>query len=423
MLGFGETYFSAFAVILKASNIQFALLSSLPLLVGSVTQLLSNTLIRLLKSRKSLVVPAAFMQAMMYIPIGLTFFFGEEGATLLIVFVSIYWIFGMILSPAWNSWMGDLVDEKKRGDYFGRRSKVTGSATFFATVIAGLILHRFTDGRSTQYIGFVLIFMLAMIARMVSFNFLKKKYEPPFTETVNGQGGLFQFIKEARFRNYERFVAYLCFMNFSVYIVAPFIVPYLLMDLNLDYITFTIIISAAAVVKFLAMPVWGKASDQFGTRKILSLSGFLMPLTPLLWVFSGNVYYLILIQIYSGFVWAGFELASFNFLLDTTTPRNRVSGVIYYNVLNGLCIFTGSIIGGLMISYNHIFWSKYLLVFFISAVLRYVASFVFIPMLKEVRTVERIPYSKLFFKIVSTMPTVGMVYSLIPFVDKRKGER
>jgi MFS family permease len=260
--------------------------------------------------------------------------------------------------------------------------------------------------------------MLAMIARVISAYFLKKKYEPPYAVPLNEQYGLIKFIQKARFMNYGRFILYLCFMNFSVYLAAPFFVPYMLRDLNLDYMTFTIIISAAAVTKFLSMPVWGKASDRHGTRKILSLSGFLMPSVPLLWVFSGNVYYLVLIQIYSGFVWAGFELASFNFIFDTTTPQNRASDVAYYNVLNGVCIFAGSIIGGLMVRYNQVFWSKYLLIFIVSFIMRYVASFVFIPKLKEVRTVEEIPYSRLFFKIVSTMPTFGVVYSIIPFRGK-----
>ncbi|UCH79677.1 MAG: MFS transporter [Nitrospiraceae bacterium] len=422
MLGFGESYLSVFAVFLKANNIQLALISSLPVFIGSIAQILSSMFLRLLKTRKTLVSSAAFMQAIMYIPIALTFFVRESGVNLLIFIVCIYWIFGMILSPAWNSWMGDLVDERIRGDYFGRRSKVTGSATFAATLIAGFILHRFTDGDSAQYIGFVLIFLLAMAARMLSSFFLTKKYEPPYAVALKRESGLFEFIKGARFSNYGRLVLYLCFMNFSVYLSVPFFVPYMLRDLSLDYMTFTFVISTAAVAKFVSMPVWGKASDRYGTRKILSLCGLLMPSVPLLWVFSGNVYYLLLIQVYSGFVWAGFDLAAFNFIYDTTTPQNRMSGVEYYNVLNGLCIFAGSIIGGLMVRYNDLFWSKYLFVFIISFILRYAATFVFIPKLKEVRTVERIPYAKLFFKIVSTVPTFGVVYDLIPFRSQRKNK-
>ena len=132
-----------------------------------------------------------------------------------------------------------------------------------------------------------------------------------------------------------------------------------------------------------------------------------------------TTYYLIAIQLYSGFIWAGFEISSFNFVFDTTSPRKRATGVAYYNVLNGVCVFAGAIAGGLIVRSNELFWSKYFLVFIASAVLRYAASVVFIPKLKEVRAVEDIDLPRLFFKIVSTMPTIGPVYNLIPFVRKQ----
>jgi MFS family permease len=168
------------------------------------------------------------------------------------------------------------------------------------------------------------------------------------------------------------------------------------------------------------MPVWGKATDQYGTRKVLSLSGFIMPAVPLLWIFSGNLYYLILIQVLSGFIWAGFELSALNFIFDTTTPQKRATAIAYYNVLNGICIFAGSMAGALLVKYNSLFWTKYFLVFIVSGVLRYIASFIFVPRLKEVRIVESIPYAELFFKIIRTMPTAGVVFSFIPF---RKTDR
>ena len=146
--------------------------------------------------------------------------------------------------------------------------------------------------------------------------------------------------------------------------------------LQLDYLLFTIITGAAAMVKFLSMPVCGKASDKFGTRKVLSLCGYLLPLVPLLWLFSSNIFYLGIIQAYSGFIWAGFELASFNFVFDSTKPQERTAGIAYLNMLNGVCIFAGSVIGGLLVKYNNVFWSKYFLVFllrggFVSPQLQY----------------------------------------------------
>jgi len=415
MIGFGESFLSAFAVFLKATNVQLGLLSSLPQMIGSFSQLFSNRLIKLFDSRKKLVCAFALLQGLMYIPIALVFFLGTLKVYHLILFVSIYWLFGMILGPAWNSWMGDIVPENRRGAYFGLRNKITGFATFFSFLIAGYVLQRYGGGTTTQYVGFAIIFLLALISRIISFIFLTKKYEPKYVVVKGSEFSFFDFVSHVRESNYGLFVIFLCLMNFSVYISAPFFTPYMLNYLGMNYFTFTIVIAAATIVKIFSMPVWGRVSDRFGTKKVLSLSSFLMPVVPILWIFSDNIPYLILIQMYSGFVWAGFELASFNFIFDTTSPQKRASCVAYYNVLNGSAVFLGALIGGLMIKYNSVFLSKYFLVFLVSGILRYLVTIALIPKLKEVRQVDGIKYTELFFRVITMMPTMGLVHNIIAF--------
>lgn len=415
MIGFGESFFVAFALFLKANNIQVGLLSSLPQALGSVLQLFSSRLMRLFRSRKRLVAASALLQGLMYLPIALVFFLGDLRVYHLIFFACLYWVFGMMLGPAWNSWMGDLTDERERGAYFGRRSKITGFASFSSYLLAGYVLQRFGDGAALQYAGFVVIFMLALGARIASFVFLTRKYEPRYEAAGDAGFSFVEFLRQARFRNYGLFVLYSSLMSFSVSLAAPFFTPYMLRDLKLDYATFAVVNAAAIITKFLSMPVWGRVSDSFGTRKVLSLSGFLMPVVPLLWLFSWNVPYLIAIQLYAGFVWGGFELSAGNFVFDATSPGKRATCVAYYNVINGVALISGAMLGSLIVRYNEVFWSSYLLVFLLSFVLRLVASAVFVPRLKEVRLVEEIPYGRLFFKVVSMMPTMGPVYNMITF--------
>jgi MFS family permease len=337
----------------------------------------------------------------MYILFALTFFLGNLRVYHLIFFFSLYWIFGAIFSPAWNSWMGDLVNQEKKGSYFGKRNKIAGMASFAALLIAGYILQRFSGTDKSTYIGFVIIFSLALISRIISFFYLIKKYEPKYEIVEKAQFSFIEFLKQARFRNYGLFVFYLCFMSFAVFLSAPFFTPYMLKTLSLDYRTFTLIIAVPLIVKFFMLPVWGKLSDKYGSRKVLALTGFLMPIVPLLWVFSKEVWYLMLIQAYSGFVWAGFEISSFSFIFDSTSVQRRAICVAYYNALNGIFILVGAILGGLIVKYNNLFWSNYLLVFIVSFVLRYIASIVFIPKIKEVRTVEPISDKQLLLKSFS----------------------
>ncbi len=418
-VGFGESFFSAFAVFMRSNNIQLGLLSSLPQALGSLSQFLTNKLIRIFGSRKRLVCTGVLLEALMYIPIALVFFFGDLRVFHLIAFVSIYWVFGAIVSPAWNSWIGELVDENGRGSYFGKRNRIIGLVSFLSLLTGGYVLHNYADGTLTQYIGFLSIFTIALISRVGSFIYLSKKYEPEFRIIPEEQFTFIDFIKQARFRNFGSFVFYLCFANFAVYLASPFFAAYMLYDLKMTYLNYTFVTGAAVLARYISMPMWGKASDRFGTKKVMGLSGFMMALNPFLWLFSQNLWYLIIIQLYGGFVWAGFELATFNFVFDSTTPQKRTTCVSYYNILNGSAILIGAVMGGLVVRYNHVFWSKYYLVFILSSVFRYLASLIFIPRLKEVRQVEAISYSHLFLNIISTMPGRNLFYNLMMFKKKK----
>src|SRR3989344_6130995 len=277
MVGFGESFFSAFAIFLKASNTQIGLLGSLPQTIGSLIQLFSSRLIKLFGSRKKFLCTMVLLQALLYIPIAFVFFFGEFSVSYLILFIVLYFAFGMIASPAWSSWMGDLVSADDRGNYFGKRNTIAGFVSFFSLLIAGYVLQHFSENLGLQYTGFLIIFLLAFLFRFISFIFLTKKYEPFYLEDAPKYTDSFsQFIKNLMSRNYGLFMLFHTIMNFSVYIAAPFFAAYMLKDLKLDYFHYIILIASAIVAKYISMPVWGKAVDKYGTKKILPLSGFLM---------------------------------------------------------------------------------------------------------------------------------------------------
>jgi MFS family permease len=423
MVGFGESFFVAYALLLKATTLQVGLLSSLPQALGSLMQFFSNALIRIFGSRKRLVTSGALLQALMYLPVALIFFSGESRVWYLLFFVCLYFIFGMVVNPSWNSWMGDLVVDERRGAYFGRRSKVTSTATFLALLAAGVLLRRFEQGSSAQqYEGFILIFLLALASRAVSVLFLRKQFEPAYRVPREAEFGFLQFLRQEEFRNYRHFVLYLGFMNFAVFLSAPFFTPYMLNDLKLDYLTFTLVNASSIIIKVLSLPVWGRTVDRFGARRVLSLSGFLMPIVPLLWLFSENVLWLMAIQVYAGFIWGGFEIATVSFIFDITTPQKRATGVAYYNMISGVALISGALAGSMLVRFHALFASPYLLAFLASGIMRFGASLLFLPRLSEVRTVEEIAYPRLFLKVVASVPTISLLYELIPFQRRELDE-
>ena len=204
MVGFGESFFTAFAVFLKASNLQIGILGSLPQTLGSFLQLFSNQLIKLFGSRKRLILTCAMLQTLIHIPIALVFFMGTFSVYNLILFISIYYMLAMIVGPAWTSWMGDLVNEKERGSYFGRRNKIAGFVSFLTFIMAGYLLQNFSDGSTQQYIGFLIIFGIAFASRLVSFYYLTKQHEPQYEIVQKAQFTLIEFMQQSFKRNINR---------------------------------------------------------------------------------------------------------------------------------------------------------------------------------------------------------------------------
>lgn len=424
MVGLGEGFFVPFAIFLRANNIAIGILSSLPQTLGSLLQLAAHWILRAFPSRRAFVCTAVSIQSVMLVLIPFAFLLGERGPLALIVLVCLYWVFGFMSNPVWQSWMGDITTEGDRGAFFGRRSMIGGACTFAAFIAAGVILHAYSaHGRTMELAGFAAIFALAFSARIVSVVFLLRQHEPPYKPERRRLLSL-RTIRHDRAEDGERgfwlFVLYAGLMNFALYFSAPFFAPYMLRDLGLDYLTFTLLNASTLIVKLPAMRLWGRAIDRYGSRKILTVGGTLMPIVPVLWLFSTSIPYLVALQLYSGVVWAAFEMAALSMLFDTTTQRTRASGVALYNAAGGVAMLGGAILGGLIVRYNEVFPSKYLLVFAVSGALRFVVSLVFLPRLREVRTVEPITYSALLLRAISILPTRGPIFTIVPLKWRRR---
>lgn len=389
--GSGVSYISPFAIALKSSDNQIALLSSVPSLIAPLFQLLDTKAIQKLKSRKKIVLFSALMQGVMWIPIILIpFLFLKNGPVILIITFSIFAVFGSFLGPVWASWMGDLVSEKKRGRFFGNRSKIAGLVSLIASLIAGFFLDIFP--KNEVFVGFAILFIIALFARLTSIFFLSKKYEPKFEIEEKYQFSIFQFVKKMPHNNFGKFTIYTTIMMFAVFVASPFFSVYMLKELNLNYTTYTIVQVASSIASLVALPLWGKFADKYGNIPVTKICGLLVPVVPILWLFSSNTIYLLVIQVYSGIVWAGFNLSTSNFVYDSTTPQRRTSCLAYLNVLNGIGIFVGSTVGGLLATHLDIkSVSVYLVIFLISAILRIASSVFMLPKLREVRVIPRKP--------------------------------
>jgi MFS family permease len=391
MDAFTANFITPFALAMQAGNTFISIIATLPALIAAFGQLLVTWLLRLYSKRKFWILSGAVLQAMTWIPIALIPKFGSSmGLPLLFVLITLNACFAAIIGPLWSSLMGDLVDQDKRGSYFGRRNFITGAVAFASTLTAGFLLNALS-GSIGVFVTFGIIFFIAFASRMVSVYFLSRMKEPEFHTCRKKEFSLIQFIQRMRSSDYGMFVIYLCLLGFACNIATPFFAVYMLRDLHFSYWQFTILTSVSVISGFLTIIFWGKLSDKLGNKRIMLATGLLVPFVPFLWLFFTQIKYLILIEMFSGAAWAGFNLAASNYVYDATSSEKRPRCIVYLNVLRSGCVFVGAFLGGTLANTVPEFWfftSSIQVIFLISAVLRMAVTLAFYSKIREARLVE-----------------------------------
>ena len=396
MAGFGENFVQPFAIFLRATNLQIAALASVPQLVSALLLPHIGGLTDRLRMRKRIVLTAVVLQAWMWLPIlVLPALMGARAVPLLVLLYTIYLILARFSAPAWISWMGDLVPESVRGEYFGHRNLIIQLTTVCSTLVAGSLLGLFEE--RSELLGFGLLFVVAFLARMASAGFLRQVQEPAYVHQQQDDFTLRQFVGRLPSTTYGRFVIFNCLLRLATAFSAPFFALYMLHDLGLGYGSYTLVIASSTFAKVFTMQQWGRIGDRFGNRRVLGVTALLIPVVPMLWLLSTRVWWLVLIELFAGLAWGGYDLAGANFLFDAVRPAKRVRVFAFHETLHGICLFLGAMAGGLVstrVPQLSFAVSPLQTIFLLSGLLRLLAVGMLLHTVKEVRVIagqQRLP--------------------------------
>jgi len=346
------------------------------------------TVIQRIGSRKKAVLLLAFLDAIGWLPlIAILLFFKPINPLWLIP----CWIFnlipGMLLAPARSSWLADLVPANVRGRYFGMRAAISGAVYIGTFFMFSGVLELFHE---RELLGFALLFFVAFAADVVCFLVYARIHNTPVTPEKDANFGFFDFLGETRQRNLGKFILFVAFFQFAVYIASPFFAPYMLLDLHFTYILFALVFASEFLAKVLIVTFWGKYADKVGNLKVMRIVSFALPLVPLLWIVSHNVFYLVLVQLFSGVCWAGFDLCSGNFIYEAAPLGKRLKYIAYHRALTTAFMAMGALIGAYLVGVVRPVLGYHILALFVlSGVLRLAVTMVMFPKLKEVRGTMR----------------------------------
>jgi MFS family permease len=341
-------YLTLFVLALGASRAQIGIMSALASLSATLLLIPGAMLAERSRSRKQVVLMSGggitrlMLLALALIPLVV------KGSAVVYVAIALKIIadgFANMSLPAWTSMTGDVVPLRWRGRYFGSRNVAMGVANMVATLLVGTMITAIGGAQGYQ-VAFGLAFAIGLLS---TFSFSRLEEPPAVVSEVKpgySFASLFQTLRAGP--NFLRFCLYSALWNFSLAVAGPFFNVYLVQDLNATAAMVGVVAISSSLAGLPAQRIFGQLADRWGPRKVLLLTGSFIPLLPLSWLLARAAWHPILINVFGGVLWAGYGLASFNFLLSITPESQRARYSAIAQIAVAISTALGSALGGLM---------------------------------------------------------------------------
>ncbi len=360
----GGIFLIGFVVnVLNAAPEKIGLLASLPFFANLI-QLLGSYIIEKTGKKKSLcVISATISRSLWFLIILLPlkiFGFGiplDLRIWVVVGVIALSSIFASLAGVAWTSWMSELVPEKIRGAYFGKRNTITSFFGMLFIVSGGKFISLWADayGEDNPY-GFIILFALGLTAGLISLFFLRKippAGESPIKSTQENFP-ISKFLIPLKNNNFRRVLVFALVWIFAINFAGPFYGVYMLRELNADFSFITLFGTAATIATIITMKIWGGITDKLGSKPVIIVSTIMLSLIPFLWIASTQEYFyplLVVAHISSGIFMAGAGLSQFNILLKLTPVKGKSVFLALFAAITGLSGALAPVIGGKVFNY------------------------------------------------------------------------
>ncbi|MGV3606153.1 MAG: MFS transporter [Planctomycetaceae bacterium] len=408
MVGMGENYFSAFALTVGAGQIFAGLIATLPMLVGACFQLGSPWIVKRLGSHQKWIVWLSALQGIgvLLLPIS-ALFSGWWAASIVFLAVTLYWGAGQAASPAWNTWIEEVIPRRVRTQYFSIRARFSQLGILSGFVLGGIALQW---GKGSGYLipAFVTIFCIAAACRLISARALARHQSRSNKRIVERTFGIQGLLQNPAARSAIQLICFLLAIQTVVQISGPYFVPYMLSDLlahdEMKYFSFLVLMGTCFVAKMVAAPFWGRYARATSSKRLMVASAVaIVPISALWivgdcfehyvfsvpfhvgnagfdWQFTGEFLFCLGVQVLSGITWAGFELAMVLMFLEAIPRTDRTSLLTIYNWGNAAAMVLGGLIGAGILHLMGQSHEAYLFLFGLSSVMRLVVAGLFLGM-------------------------------------------
>lgn len=349
----GGVFLTGFALALGASELLIGVIAALPFLMKLTQLYLSWRIEKLGHWRHTAFRGALFSRGSLLLaailPLALASFYGPPaGALALAAIVALFALGGTVFELGYLTWMAELIPENRRGEFWGRRGRMSGMTALVMGILAATLLQRMQSG-ADDLAPFGWMFGSGALIGLAGLLFLRRvpdsrRHEtrldqPPIAETL---------LRPARDPNYRRLLLFIAWWGFAGGLIAPFFTVYMLKDLEFSILKVMVLTTITGATMSLVQLWWGRLGDRFGAKAVLRIGTYIVAAIPMLWLFvtPERLWLIVIIQLLSGLGWGAYHLSLNNLILKIAPSGKRPSYLATFGAVNGVAESVGPILGG-----------------------------------------------------------------------------
>ncbi len=267
---------------------------------------------------------------------------------------------GAFGSPAWISWMTDIVPDRIRGRYFVRRRQWGLVSAIPAAIVVGWLLDRSSsrDSVGPLYLtpsvrACAIIFLCAAVFGAADIHLFQYLPERPHAPR-SGAELLASLAEPLRDRRFLRFSAVIGSMTFAFNFLGQFITLYVIERVHVRNTANQMMLMVGPMIaQLLVLPLWGRAADRVGRKPLLIIAGLGLVPVGLGWSFvhEGNAWLGYALSAIGVALWTGVDIANFDEVIERSdvhaaSASGRRGGSGYISV-NSVIVNLSGCFGGL----------------------------------------------------------------------------
>jgi MFS family permease len=345
----GAVFVSFVREKLGASMVMYGLFSSLPFL-GVLAQLPGAWWVERFRRRRPLFLVTSTANRMMWflvaaLPWAIPAQYPGMRLVVLLGLMMVGSALGHAGMPGWFSWFADMIPERVRGRYLGRRAAL---ATTTAVVMSATMSH--IIDRNNSFTVFTIIFCAAAVMGLGDIELFFLVREPRMAARETPWRLWSVILEPLRSRPFRGYLLYALSEAFMFGFAGAFFWLMGLEGLKIGKFWSNLYVMVLPMVfTAVALPLWGNVTGRFGSRPLVTLGTLMSVVFPVCWILATPGRYHVLLgvaAVIGGLFSAAIQVGDMNMIFALTPRESRSAYLAVLSLASSLGWAVAPALGG-----------------------------------------------------------------------------